>query len=334
MTIKGLWNELKEHKQVKEWDASKLDGRWISVDLASWLFHSKKRDFGGDSTYACKKLIFERLFSYCKYGLNAVAVLDGPCNVKKKKAGDRKTWRELREVAVVFKAFGYPVFEAPGEAEALCSALVNAGLCDYVLSSDSDCLIYQETGVILKTVKLSWTNPRYNLIETCCIDEAASSLGLTQKDGFKKLASIAGCDFGTGLKGYGMKKAIKYLKKNGKKELPKEAKTLLQDLDDEKVKATEEASKLKKKYEKLIWQRPTPHILQESFFQRKFEAIVLEYDFSQKEKSSVNIIKYDRNKGRYLLAIREDDDLLKQSDKTFRKSLISKLKPANFISIL
>jgi len=67
---------------------------------------------------------------------------------KQKKHIFNITKNDIEKVIQVFRVFGIPYLIAPYESEQLCCSLVNKGICDAVLSPDSDCIAYNSKIII------------------------------------------------------------------------------------------------------------------------------------------------------------------------------------------
>ncbi|GKT31930.1 XPG/Rad2 endonuclease like protein [Aduncisulcus paluster] len=100
--------------------------------------------------------------------------------------------------------FGLPVFCAPAEAEAQCVALVNAGLCSCVLSTDSDCFMFGAEFVMSEPLR------RHTPSHVLSIFGSPQIFGLT-KAMICAFAVLCGCDYVGGIKGVGHVKGLELL---------------------------------------------------------------------------------------------------------------------------
>jgi exonuclease-1 len=99
---------------------------------------------------------------------------------------------------------GIEIIEAPYEADAQLAYLSRNGLIEYIITEDSDLIVYGCVKIIFK-LKLNGDCVYYN----------KNDLQLPIAfDDFRKLCILAGCDYlPGGLKGIGIKKGLKLLQK-------------------------------------------------------------------------------------------------------------------------
>jgi hypothetical protein len=125
--------------------------------------------------------------------------------------------RLSQQVGAILEAMGFPVIQAPGEAEATCAALCTAGLVDGVASFDGDTLIFGAE-VVYPAVKLSATQEKTCCLTKCTLDAIRTHLGLTApgsgKHALALFATLCGCDYDeSGAQGIGGVGAMALIKK-------------------------------------------------------------------------------------------------------------------------
>ncbi|KXZ54461.1 hypothetical protein GPECTOR_4g1012 [Gonium pectorale] len=88
-----------------------------------------------------------------------------------------------RKVVELLDALGVPHVDAPGEAEAMCAALVACGLASGVVTSDVDALLFG-AGAVYRECRLSFDAPQRNVLERVDAAELAERcFGLTGDGG-------------------------------------------------------------------------------------------------------------------------------------------------------
>ena len=106
----------------------------------------------------------------------------------------------------LFKILKIPFYDAPLEAETMCSDLCKRGLVEGVLSEDTDVLAY---GAPLFLTKIDTS------LETCIrihYDQILSSLEITSEE-FLDLCIMFGCDYNKNIPKVGVETSFKYIKK-------------------------------------------------------------------------------------------------------------------------
>jgi flap endonuclease-1 len=124
---------------------------------------------------------------------------------------DIKLFKEL------LKKLGIPYITAQHEADSQCAALFQAKEIDYIISDDSDMIVFGGNKVI-RNFKSST-----NTVEVFDMDTFYKNTHLTQKD-IVDITLLLGCDYYPGIKGIGIKKIIKLIT-NKEKIFPSEYKT-------------------------------------------------------------------------------------------------------------
>lgn len=106
---------------------------------------------------------------------------------------------------------GIPYIDAPGEAEAQCSALVSAGFVYAVGSEDMDTLTF---GSPILVRHLTFSEARKMPISEIHLDQVLKGLELTMPQ-FIDLCILLGCDYCENIKGIGPQKAVKFIQEYG-----------------------------------------------------------------------------------------------------------------------
>ncbi|MEW5306289.1 MAG: hypothetical protein WDW36_008762 [Sanguina aurantia] len=119
--------------------------------------------------------------------------------------GNREFHAMGREVARVLLLLGLPVITAPGEAEAMCAALNEAGHVDYVQSTDGDAFLFGAQRV-LKDLHLQASRHSLSTLAMCGMSAVRRVLGLKEGGRLAVLAvaQLCGGDYNqAGSKGVG-----------------------------------------------------------------------------------------------------------------------------------
>ena len=128
-----------------------LEGKTVAVDAAIWLYEAQVTDelfkhFGFIG--AALKVVFERCARWLRKGVLPVIVLEGSGGGRAARTCSRgrgtlgPAFSAHTRVRALLAALGIPCVEADGEAEATCAALVAAGACDFVATTDFDALLF------------------------------------------------------------------------------------------------------------------------------------------------------------------------------------------------
>ena len=116
--------------------------------------------------------------------------------IKKKEAQNSPILPIYTETAKqLIDILGMAWFQAPGEAETLCAAMAVAGLCDAVISEDTDCIVYG-TPYLLAKLDIS-----KNTALSVCFEDLLEESGLTAEE-FVDLCILLKCDYNHRCKGF------------------------------------------------------------------------------------------------------------------------------------
>eukprot|EP00923_Selenidium_pygospionis_P038488 GHVN01067096.1.p1 GENE.GHVN01067096.1~~GHVN01067096.1.p1 ORF type:complete len:1726 (+),score=299.51 GHVN01067096.1:2841-8018(+) len=121
---------------------------------------------------------------------------------------DHVTPEMQEEVRDLLRAFGIPFVDAPAEAEAQASFLTAAGLCDGVISDDSDTIVFGAREVYRHFFDSRSTVEEYD------IDMIYREIGVGKAE-MILLAMLLGCDYTLGVKGIGVVNALETIKAFG-----------------------------------------------------------------------------------------------------------------------
>ncbi|TNJ28849.1 Flap structure-specific endonuclease [Giardia muris] len=119
----------------------------------------------------------------------------------------RVTQKQVEQAYTLLKHLGIPAIIAGGEAEAQCVALVRAGKCDAVASTDMDTLALG-TPILLRNLASSKDPTVIEYSMSIVLEDT----GLTQEE-FIDLCILCGCDYLEVLGGIGPKTAYKLIGK-------------------------------------------------------------------------------------------------------------------------
>lgn len=118
---------------------------------------------------------------------------------------------DIKELKELFDMFGVTYIQATAESESTCCSLVNAGLCDAVLSNDTDCLAHR-VNIFIYNLDTSKGTVKY--IKK---DELLCSLEFTNEKQLTDFGILVGCDYNRSrrLKNIGPVKAQQMIKECG-----------------------------------------------------------------------------------------------------------------------
>ncbi|KAG5513264.1 hypothetical protein PMAC_001634 [Pneumocystis sp. 'macacae'] len=156
MGIPGIWTFFKNSKErislAKLASEAYLSDRRsprgfrVGIDASIWLYQVRAGQGGQNPEL---RTLYFRLCRLRYLGILPIFVLDGahrPFFKRKKKI--RKTAFQMANMIRLIKLFGFPVWYAPGEAEAECALLKKKSIIDAVMSEDADCFIFGSDFVI------------------------------------------------------------------------------------------------------------------------------------------------------------------------------------------
>ena len=223
---------------------AELEGRVVAVDLALWSCHATAADPGQmfirgrhlvGAAGAAVKLAVERATHLLRHGAVPLGVVEGITPAAKASTVCRRQGqapsvsggaprftqaaRITRAMASALQAMGLPVVQAPGEAEAFCAALVEAGVADCVATDDIDACIYGAPAV-LRDLHAYVSCPEKSRAVLVTRGGFLEALGLDSgleagaaRAALASLAALAGHDYhGKGRRGIGPKKAAKLVR--------------------------------------------------------------------------------------------------------------------------
>ncbi|KAF3942354.1 hypothetical protein ABW19_dt0209362 [Dactylella cylindrospora] len=152
MGIKGLYEELPKPDRtplaklsIEHFQKHKRHIK-IAIDVAIWSFQSQavQGRGGGVGSNASVRVLYYRLCTLLELNIHAVFVFDGKDrpDFKRDKTVNKNESYQLALARRLITAFGFPIHNAPGEAEAECAYLQKEGIVDAVLSEDVDTLMF------------------------------------------------------------------------------------------------------------------------------------------------------------------------------------------------
>ncbi|KAG5923968.1 hypothetical protein E4U53_003488 [Claviceps sorghi] len=218
MGIKGIYPELGPCKRIS---LSKLAGDClesnkrpyrIAVDIAIWQFQSQAARGG---TNPAIRTLFYRLVRLLATPIQPVFVFDGPHKpaFKRNRRSGRGDGVAVAMAKRLIRLFGFPVHDAPGEAEAECALLQRHGIVDAVLSEDVDTIMFGCTKTLRNwsaESKAASTPTHVSLYDV--YDMNLGDMGL-DREGMVLVALMSGGDYlPGGIPGCGVKVACEAAK--------------------------------------------------------------------------------------------------------------------------
>lgn len=246
MGVKGLFKVIQERSPdaVKQTKLEDLSGKTVGIDASLSLYQfiiaiknsGDLKDDKGNSTSHIQAVI-GKVLSLLKHNILPVFVFDGkPPSLKnatmearskiKKTARDQLastldeeekkrlekrsvslTQENINEVKEVLSLMGFPVIQAPEEADSQLAHMQKTHLLDAVMTEDMDLLPFGCEVLVRSGTKRG----ELNRIDYRKIRE---QMGLTHEQ-FIELCILLGTDYNTNLEGMGPKRSFEALKKHG-----------------------------------------------------------------------------------------------------------------------
>lgn len=216
---------------VTEVGITTLSGKTIGIDASTWLYQlvcAGKRGGSVDDDIIMLKGIYNRVVFLLKYSITPLFVFDGkPPSIKNRVLQERKkikdnarlrldngdyedeagrakleqrmcsiTTQQVSLCKKLLEHMGVPYVQAPEEADSQCAYMFQAGILDYVISEDSDVVVFGCDRVI-RSFKASsvW-------LEVLDMTTFYASTGLTRHD-LVDATLLLGCDYFPGVRGMG-----------------------------------------------------------------------------------------------------------------------------------
>lgn len=123
----------------------------------------------------------------------------------------RPTRQQAEECRRLLRLMGVPYVDAPGEAEAQCSALAHAGSVYATASEDMDSMAF---GTPLLLRHMTFSEAKKMPIMQISLHAALDLLSLRHEQ-FVDLCILLGCDYCSTIRGIGPKKALALIKEHG-----------------------------------------------------------------------------------------------------------------------
>ncbi len=133
----------------------------IAIDAFMWLFEGQMSSNNNNWKMHTYQIIFQRIKNLLSLNIGFILVFDGIDKPWEKRQFDLKTKpnisnnnkdkikrldykfnKDIQQVKEILKILGIEYFEAEGEAEAECVNLLNLKICDFILTNDSDVLMF------------------------------------------------------------------------------------------------------------------------------------------------------------------------------------------------
>lgn len=226
MGVKGLWQILdpvKQHRSLAD-----LRGQVIAVDLSIWIVEARNV-LPPSVTKPHLRNLFFRVSHLLQLGIVPLIVVEGvPPDLKQgvmkqrltqrghcdqagnnptKKVGRSRFQSVHRECCEMLEMLGIPVFQAAGEAEAMCAFLNRHHIVDGCITNDGDVFLYGA-----RTVYRNFTmNTKDRHVDMYSMDDVEVSLGL-DREKLVGLAVLLGCDYlPKGVVGVGQQMALRFI---------------------------------------------------------------------------------------------------------------------------
>ncbi|KAJ5793923.1 XPG N-terminal [Penicillium paradoxum] len=141
----------------------------IAVDISIWLFQVQAGRGGKNPEL---RTLFFRLLKLLALPIHPLFVYDGPQKpaFKRGKAVSPRSYGSapiIRRSKELIERFRFPCHDAPGEAEAECARLQQAGIVDAVMSNDVDALMFGSSLTVMNYSKESGTGTSSATHVTC-----------------------------------------------------------------------------------------------------------------------------------------------------------------------
>ncbi|GAO18458.1 hypothetical protein UVI_02042280 [Ustilaginoidea virens] len=218
MGIKGLHRELGQGKRVSlsKLAADSLESQnrpyRIAIDIAIWQFQTQAARGG---TNPAIRTLFYRLVRLLGTPIQPIFVFDGPNKpvFKRGKRSGRGDGVATAMAKRLIRLFGFPIHDAPGEAEAECALLQQHGVVDAVLSDDVDTIMFGCTKTLRNWSSEGKTSKTPTHVSLYDVDDMAlGDLGL-DREGMVLVALMSGGDYlPDGIPGCGVKVACEAAK--------------------------------------------------------------------------------------------------------------------------
>ncbi|KAJ5925688.1 hypothetical protein N7454_008327 [Penicillium verhagenii] len=171
----------------------------VAVDISIWLFQVQASRGGKNPEL---RTLFFRLLKLLALPVHPLFVYDGRQKppFKRGKAVSPRSYGNapiIQRSKELIERFRFPWHEAPGEAEAECARLQQAGIVDAVMSNDVDALMFGSTRTIMNFSKESGTGTAASTHVTCYHlgnDDHESNVPLSRA-GMILFAMLSGGDY-------------------------------------------------------------------------------------------------------------------------------------------
>ncbi|KAK2590154.1 hypothetical protein QQS21_012165 [Conoideocrella luteorostrata] len=218
MGIKGIYGELGQGKRISlsklaaDSFESKNRPYRIAIDIAIWQFQTQAARGG---TNPAIRTLFYRLVRLLATPIQPIFVFDGPHKpaFKRNKRSGRGDGVATAMAKRLIRLFGFPVHDAPGEAEAECALLQRHGVVDAVLSEDVDTIMFGCTQTLRNWSSEGRTSKTPTHVSLYDVhDMKLKDLGL-DREGMVLVALMSGGDYlPDGIRGCGVKVACEAAK--------------------------------------------------------------------------------------------------------------------------
>ncbi|EPS40615.1 hypothetical protein H072_5504 [Dactylellina haptotyla CBS 200.50] len=214
MGIKGLYDELGTPDRVPlaklSIDHLQKHGQHIrvAIDVAIWSFQSQAVQGRNAGSNASLRVLYYRLCTLLQLNIHAVFVFDGKNrpDFKRNKTINKNEGYHLALIRRLIIAFGFPIHNAPGEAEAECAYLQKQGIVDAVLSEDVDTLMFG-CNCLWRSGQDKGDSKNLEAVQVYRSQTIRENTNLTFS-GMVLVALLSGGDYDAGVAKLGMKQAV------------------------------------------------------------------------------------------------------------------------------
>jgi len=148
-----------------------------------------------------------KLLGLMESGVLPIFVYDGkPHRLKAKREGGEMLESALRVVVEGLRLMGLPCVQAPGEGEAQAAYMAATGTADAVYTRDYDAFLFGSPLVLREAVE--------GRVEGCTLRSVLEAAGLSLWQ-LIDAAVLSGTDFNMGVRGVGIRRAVKLIKELG-----------------------------------------------------------------------------------------------------------------------
>eukprot|EP00884_Botryococcus_braunii_P004061 jgi/Botrbrau1/13656/Bobra.0292s0006.1 len=223
MGVNTLWKWFSSNGMLEDYKGDEANAKVVSslqdavlaVDLSGWILQASKQhtlmEMYSLQLLQCLPVLFGRVTRLLQYGAIPLAVTEGIAPVEKHRLMELRAGRsgQMHEgghssrfaslgdsLASILNAMGLPTIRAPGEAEAVCAALNQAGYVDGCVTLDGDALLFGAE-LVYQTLKLEPDRVRQTELRRISMEAVRRQLGITKggSGALRAMALLTGNDY-------------------------------------------------------------------------------------------------------------------------------------------